>query len=104
MWDHGLGLVFFAVEIRRQGLVELHDAVFKILALLVQSAKARIQAGAIDVDLVAQLRPTGLEVGEHRLDVTSEKIQHHGLITCPEPGFKASDMFASMERQRREQG
>src|SRR5262245_52690652 len=104
MRDHGLGLVFFAFEIRGQGLVKLHDAVLTVPALLVQGTKTRVQSGAIDVDLVAQLRTTGLEIGEHRLDVTSEKVQHHGLITCPQASFKTSDVLAGMERQRREQG
>jgi hypothetical protein len=72
--------------------------------LLVQGAKAGVQGGAIQVDLVTQLRATGLEVGEHRLDITPEKVQYHRLITCPQPGFKTSDVLAGMERQRREQG
>src|SRR2546426_4746173 len=103
MRDHGLSLVFLAIQIRRQGLVELHDAVLEVLALLVQGAKVRVQSGAIGVDLVAQLRITGLEIGEHRLDVTPEEVEHHGLITGSQAGFKVRDVSAGMERQRREQ-
>src|SRR5215813_2346082 len=103
MRDHGLGLVFFAVQIRGQGLVELHDAVLKILALLVQGAQARMQGGAIQVDLVTQLRTTGLEVGEHWLDVAPQELQYRGLITGPQSGFQVRDVLTGMERQRREQ-
>src|SRR2546425_13336843 len=103
MRDHGLSLVFFAVQIRRQGLVKLHDAVLKVLALLVQGTKARVQSSAIDVDLVAQLRATGLQVREHRLDIAPEEVQHRGLITGSQAGFKLPDVSAGMERQRREQ-
>src|SRR5215831_17679712 len=103
MRNHGLGLVFLAVQIRGQGLVKLHDAVLKILALLVQGAKARIQGGAIQIDLVTQLRTTGLEVGEYWLDVAPQELQYRGLITGPQPGFQVRDVSAGMERQRREQ-
>src|SRR5262249_6064746 len=100
--DHGLRLIFLTVQIRSQSLVELHDAVLKVLALLIQGTKVRVQGATIDIDLVAQFRATGLEVGEHWLDVAPEKVEHRRFITGSQASFKLRDVSADMERQCRE--